>query len=204
MMRAVRGISVVVCDPQRTVAEAVATSLEQLSDVRVRAIETHFVEALHVVNTQRPEVVIVSPDLLRRPLGIVIAAFVYASPRSGFVVITSDPHALPESFDGVIRLLSREYTMADIVDAVHHSAAAIRAGARSTVRSFECLDGGVAARLTARERQVLECLVEGLDPTDIGRRLRIKTSTARTHMKNLYQRLAVHSAAEAVALVRIP
>jgi DNA-binding NarL/FixJ family response regulator len=201
-MHCVTGLSIVVCDPLRTVGEAMATGLGRLDGARVRAVETRLVEALHSVATVRPDVTVVGPDLFGRPLGTVVAAFVHASTRSGLVVITTDTRTLPARLDGMMRLPSEDYTMADLAAAVRTTVEAVRADGPRTADAFDHLDGGVAARLTVRERQILECLVEGLDPAGIGRRLSITTSTARTHIKHLCHRLGVHSAASAVCLIR--
>jgi DNA-binding NarL/FixJ family response regulator len=56
------------------------------------------------------------------------------------------------------------------------------------------------AVLTAREREVLDCMLQGLAPADIATRLRLSINTVRTHTQNLIVKLNVHSAMEAVAL----
>ncbi|TDO34231.1 DNA-binding NarL/FixJ family response regulator [Kribbella sp. VKM Ac-2527] len=201
-MHSVTGPSIVVCDPHRTVGEAVAVGLARLAGASVLTVETHFVEALHTVATRQPDAIVVEPDLLGRPLGTVVAAFVNASSRSGLVVITADTNTLPARLDRMIRLVSDDYTMDGLIAAVRAAVTAGHTGGRQASGVFDQLDGGVASRLTARERQVLECLAEGCDPAAIARRLSITTSTARTHVKNLCHRLGVHSAAEAVTLIR--
>jgi DNA-binding NarL/FixJ family response regulator len=55
--------------------------------------------------------------------------------------------------------------------------------------------------LTAREREVLGYLVEGLSRREIAARLRVSTNTVRTHTQNLMAKLDVHTSLEAVALV---
>jgi DNA-binding NarL/FixJ family response regulator len=54
--------------------------------------------------------------------------------------------------------------------------------------------------LTARERQVLACLVDGLDRRRIAEVLVLSTNTVRTHVRNVLRKLDVHSSVEAVAL----
>lgn len=56
--------------------------------------------------------------------------------------------------------------------------------------------------LTAREREILECMVGGMDRAAIARELFLSTNTVRTHTRNLLAKLAVHSSLEAVALAR--
>ncbi|MCH7638505.1 MAG: response regulator transcription factor [Bacteroidetes bacterium] len=52
--------------------------------------------------------------------------------------------------------------------------------------------------ITAREREVLDLIVEGLIEDAIADRLLISPHTVRGHIKNLYEKLQVHSRAEVV------
>ena len=54
-------------------------------------------------------------------------------------------------------------------------------------------------QLTARERQVLTLLSEGLGPVEIGRKLLIRPKTVGTHVEHIYAKLDVHTRAQAVA-----
>lgn len=56
------------------------------------------------------------------------------------------------------------------------------------------------ARLTARERQVLALMGEGLDPQAIAQRLVISHHTARGHVKNIMMKLSAHTQLEAVVI----
>jgi DNA-binding NarL/FixJ family response regulator len=56
------------------------------------------------------------------------------------------------------------------------------------------------ARLTARERQVLALMGEGLDPQAIAHRLVVSRHTARGHVKNILMKLGAHSQLEAVVI----
>jgi DNA-binding NarL/FixJ family response regulator len=62
--------------------------------------------------------------------------------------------------------------------------------------------GEMLAALTPREREVLACLAEGTGRRDMAGHLRMSPNTVRTHLQNLISKLGVHSALEAVALVR--
>lgn len=58
---------------------------------------------------------------------------------------------------------------------------------------------GAGVRLTRREREVLQRLAEGLGPSDIGRELGISAKTVATHIEHIYEKLGVHTRAQAVA-----
>ncbi len=53
--------------------------------------------------------------------------------------------------------------------------------------------------LTAREQEVLQCLVRGLSYKQVADHLEMSVETVRTHIRAIYKKLHVHSAAEAVA-----
>ena len=56
--------------------------------------------------------------------------------------------------------------------------------------------------LTAREREVLECVAQGLDNHQIASRLKISEKTVRNHVSIMFGKLSVASRAQAVALAR--
>ena len=60
----------------------------------------------------------------------------------------------------------------------------------------------VASNLTDREREVLQAIVAGLSNKEIESSLFISKNTVRTHIKNLYSKLAVTSRTQAVAVAR--
>ncbi|HEX2979134.1 MAG TPA: response regulator transcription factor, partial [Anaerolineaceae bacterium] len=66
----------------------------------------------------------------------------------------------------------------------------------------ELPDGGdtPAVDLSEREHDVLRLLAEGLDNPRIAETLSIAEGTVKNHVTNIYEKLGVHSRAEAVAL----
>jgi PAS domain S-box-containing protein len=65
----------------------------------------------------------------------------------------------------------------------------------ATDRRDDCLDV-----LTAREREVLDLLAQGLDGPGIAERLFLSQATVRNHIQHILTKLDVHSRVEAVAL----
>jgi DNA-binding NarL/FixJ family response regulator len=60
-----------------------------------------------------------------------------------------------------------------------------------------------AGRLTAREREILALIDDGMSNKEIARRLSIEVRTVKNHVHNLLEKLQVHRRGEAAALLRI-
>jgi DNA-binding NarL/FixJ family response regulator len=60
----------------------------------------------------------------------------------------------------------------------------------------------VLNRLTPRERDVLQCLVDGLNRQEIAQHLFLSPNTVRTHVQHLLRKLGVHSSLTAAAIAR--
>ena len=56
------------------------------------------------------------------------------------------------------------------------------------------------ARLTRREREVLQLLADGADTEEIASRLTVSVTTVRNHIQNILDKLGVHSRLEAAVL----
>jgi DNA-binding NarL/FixJ family response regulator len=63
------------------------------------------------------------------------------------------------------------------------------------------LDPAFAA-LSAREREVLALMADGLSNTDIAERLQISEKTVRTHASNVFDKLGLWSRAQAIVFAR--
>jgi DNA-binding CsgD family transcriptional regulator len=57
--------------------------------------------------------------------------------------------------------------------------------------------------LTAREREVMRCVAEGLPTNEIARKLWIQPGTARKHLEHVYGKLGVRSRTAALAKLRV-
>ncbi len=59
-----------------------------------------------------------------------------------------------------------------------------------------------SARLTAREREILDLIDQGLSNKEVARRLCIEVRTVKNHVHNILDKLNVHRRGEAAALMR--
>jgi DNA-binding NarL/FixJ family response regulator len=78
---------------------------------------------------------------------------------------------------------------------------------REAILEFMQLDAAAAepsvfASLSARERQILALIAEGLANTDIADRLSISEKTVRNHTSNIFDKLGVWSRAQAIVFAR--
>ena len=120
-----------------------------------------------------------------------------AAGASGYLVKNVPPSKLLEAIDEVVR------------------GGAPMSGpiARLVVRNFREAPppvpsdaGGLdqEARPTAREREILDLIAQGLRTKEIGTRLGISPQTVQTHVRNIYEKLHVRSRTEAVLRMRRP
>lgn len=54
-------------------------------------------------------------------------------------------------------------------------------------------DATDAVRMSKREREVIDLIIEGLSNKEIAQRLRIATNTVKTHVHNILEKLVLHS-----------
>lgn len=111
--------------------------------------------------------------------------------ESGAAGVLHKSAGMDEIIDAVRRLESGEtlLPLEDIVELLRF------AGAR---KEEEYEASRAIARLTNREREVLETLAEGLDAEQIAGRLHISAKTERNHVANILAKLGVHSRLQAL------
>jgi len=91
----------------------------------------------------------------------------------------------------------------DAIHEVHGGGAPMSASvARQVIRTFR--HSPEHESLSAREREVLDALIGGQTYRQIAESLFISVNTVAFHVKQIYQKLHIHSRAEAAALGRVP
>ena len=76
-------------------------------------------------------------------------------------------------------------------------AAEVQAGLAAQIQQRERVGGAV--RLSKREGEVLGLIAEGLSAPEIGERISVSTTTVKSHLSSLYEKLGVSDRAAAVA-----
>jgi DNA-binding NarL/FixJ family response regulator len=189
-------IRVAIADDHRVVRVGLEQLLATFDDIELCAMATGGEEAIAVAEEARPDVLLLDlsmPDLDGVEATRRIAS---VSPETRVVVFTSfsDQQRIVAALDaGAIGYLLKDAEPAEIHAAL---VAAARGEAPLDPRAAAALLADRAARplalgLTAREREVLVLVVEGLANKQIARRLGISEKTVKGHLTNLFQRIGV-------------
>lgn len=202
---------VLIVDDHLLFAEALAARLSGEPDLVVLPIAGDTRRALALLATERPDVVVL--DLvLRDESGLDLLDRIHErDPNIRVVMLT----AVIDT-DMVVRALRRgaiawlpKTERAELVTSVIRGAAG-RGGWIPPAILGDVLRRLVGApadgeetlldRLTRREAEVLQCMVDGRSRAEIAAELGLSSNTVRTHVQNLLAKLGTHSALEAITV----
>ena len=196
-------VRVLVADDHPIFREGVARAVTARDGLELVAQCARGDEALDRINELRPDVAVLD---YRMP-GLSADKIVSEVPEGVRVLVLS---AVTEPSDvvavleaGAAGYLSKDVDRAVIVEAVERIAAGgtvlgheVQPAVLHHVRSASA---AASSPLSAREQEVLTLLAEGLSAPQIAERLIVSTTTVKTHLKNLYEKLGVGDRAAAVA-----
>ena len=204
-------ISVLIVDDHQTFAEALRSLLSREADLHPVWIARSVPEARVLLGRYQPAVVVLDL-LLADGSGLQVVDHVREESAGSRMLVltgfTSLEPAVAALQRGVLGWLPKTVDPDRLV-------AAIRGVARGEAWLSPDLLGDVLPRLVAqpgiaphdplasltpREREVLQCMVDGLSRGEIASRLYLSANTVRTHTQNLLAKLGVHSTLESVAL----
>ncbi len=207
-------ITVLVVDDHALFRAGMNAVLSAFEDVDVVGEASTGEEALELVGTLRPEVVLM--DLRMPGIGglAATARLTDQHPDVAVIVLTMSEDA--DSVFAALRAGARGYLLkeSDAAD-VHRTITAVARGeavfgarvAEQVVGFFASTGAGQAGpqafpELTAREREVLELMARGLDNASIARRLFLSEKTVRNRVSDVLAKLRARTRAEAVARAR--
>jgi DNA-binding NarL/FixJ family response regulator len=189
-------IRVVIADDHRVVRVGLEQLLQTFDDVEFLGAGAGGEEAVALCTEHRPDVLLLDlsmPDVD----GIEVTKRLReASPDTKVVVFTSfsDRERIVQALDaGAVGYLLKDAEPEELHAAVQ---AASRGEAPITPRAAAALladrrERPAEVALTAREREVLALVVEGLANKQIARRMGISEKTVKGHLTNLFQRIGV-------------
>jgi DNA-binding NarL/FixJ family response regulator len=109
--------------------------------------------------------------------------------------------AIKNGADGYILKKSSPNKILDAIQQVNDGGAALTPMVAKQVMAFlkpETAKSGAASILTAREKEILQLITQGMTNELIAAQLFISVQTVRNHIKNIYDKLQVHSRAQVV------
>ncbi|MFF3566229.1 response regulator [Nocardia jiangxiensis] len=199
-------ISVVVADDQTTVRDGLSTVLSLLPDVEVVGEARDGAEAVELVRTLSPQVVLM--DLRMPGVDGVAATTAITAAHPGTAVLVLTTYADDASIAGALRAGARGYLTkdagrAEIAAAVRsvasgHTTLAADVGAR-LVSALGAATQPARADLTDRELDVLRLMAQGRNNAEIAAELYIGLSTVKSHINSLFAKLDVRDRGQAIA-----
>jgi two-component system, NarL family, nitrate/nitrite response regulator NarL len=208
-----RPIALVLIDDNRLLREGIVAMVRSQQGFKVLAASADAVEALKKVREAKPDIVLVDFGLEDHD-SLSLTATVHAEvPEARVIVMGLLP--LQEDVANYVRAGASGFIMKDAsFDEFFATIRAVANGAQvlpsqltnslfsqivrnvAVTKEPRLLD---AVRLTAREKQVIDLLGEGLSNKEISSRLNIAVHTVKSHVHNVLEKLALHSRLEVAA-----
>jgi two-component system, NarL family, response regulator LiaR len=199
-------IRILLVDDHAVVRSGLSTFLLVNKDMELVAEATDGAEAIQMTSLHEPDVILM--DLMMPGLdGVAATREIHQKyPQIKIIALTSfsEQNLVQGALQaGAIGYLQKNITAVELANAIRSAYAgrmtlsheAAQALAQSVTQSH--LPGN---DLTERERDVLRCMVKGMNNNEIAEKLVISLGTVKYHVSNIFQKLGVDSRVEAVKL----
>jgi two-component system nitrate/nitrite response regulator NarL len=203
-------------DDHLMITEALAARLSTAMDLWVAGrCTTADPNLFDIVRGLRPDVIVIEVAPFGHEIADMLAKLMAARPEARVIVLTSDhdtAHAVEAARAGVAAWVAKEQGAADLEAALRgvikgeswfppHMLGDILRELRADARRAGQADDSLGM-LSKREREVLLAMMDGKRSGQIAADLTISADTVRTHIRNLFAKLDVHSRLEAVRVAR--
>lgn len=202
-----RTVRVVIVDDHLLVADSIAAALDAQEDLTVVEVANTCAQGLAAVGRHNPDVLLLDqrlPDGLGTDL---LPTLLDRCPAMKVLLVTASDSddVLTRAIEaGAAGFIPKGERAANLVRAVR---AAADDEAVITVETMRRVMGRMGRRghkagddLTAREREVLQLLIDGKSTAGLAAALVVSQATARNHVQSIMRKLGAHSRLEAVAI----
>jgi len=201
-------IRVCLVEDQALVRQGLKSLLALTSDVSVIAEAADGHDAIDVITTTRPDVIVLDVRLPDRSGIDVVTELAHRGSLPPTLLLTTfdDDEALIRGIRaGAKGFLLKDVTLEQLADAIrtlaaggsmiHPAASARLAQARLTP---ECADEWIPDTLTRRELEVLRLMAAGLSNREIGQTLQMVEGTVKNHVSTILSKLGARDRTRAV------
>lgn len=203
-------MNVLIVDDHLMFGEALRVLLEAEADVEEVGVAGTAELALEMVERSCPDVILMDVDLPGMN-GIDATRHVLSRCRDAHVVIISalqDPQLMARAVDaGSSGFVAKSRAADELVHVIRTAAAGDivlpEARAADILRDLQAMrrrtvSQGPPARLTDREREVLQVFADGLSTHDVAQQLFISERTVQSHLRSILSKLDLSSKLQAV------
>jgi two-component system NarL family response regulator len=205
-------IRVVICDDHALFRRGLMMTLEDEPGVEVVAEAENGREAIEMTETYAPDVVLMDVRMPRLG-GIEATRQISESHPSARIIMLTVSDAEDDLFEavkaGANGYLLKEISIEEVADAIRavvsgHSllsplmAAKLLAEFGEMAKRADQPPNVPAPKLTARELEVLRLVADGMSNKEVAAELEISENTVKNHVRNILEKLHLHSRMEAV------
>jgi DNA-binding NarL/FixJ family response regulator len=199
--------SVAVVEDNRLLCDGIVAILDRQPDLAVVAVAQDASTALLLVPETRPRVVLVDAVLGDHDSHLLVEDILEVAPEARIIVMDLLP--VPEDVMDFIRRGASGFVVKDAtVDELVHAIRSVARGTEvlppvltDTLLSYiaHLAAGRPAAgtrravRMTAREREIIDLIADGLSNKEIAQQVHLTTHTVKSHVHNILEKLALHS-----------
>lgn len=202
-------IRVAIADDHTMIRSGLRLFLMAFEDLKMVGEAANGEEAIQICAREKPDVVLM--DLIMPVMDGIRATREIRSrfPKTQVVGLTSfsESELIQEMLDaGAISFLMKNVSAAELAEAIRSARegkSTISADVQNTIRSKPQASKRMGRKnrynLSAREEEVLACMVAGMSNADIAQELVISLSTAKYHVSSILSKLGASSRAEVVS-----
>ena len=197
-------IKLIIVDDHAVVRSGLSKFLKVNKDLHLVAEASDGAEAIKMVSLYKPDVVLM--DLMMPGMdGVAATREIHLKyPKVKVIALTSfsEQNMVQGALQaGAIGYLQKNVTAAELGNAIRSAYAGrmtLSQEAAQVLAQTAAQPQIPGNQLTDREREVLKCMVDGLNNNEVAERLVISLGTVKFHISNIFQKLGVDSRVEAV------
>ena len=199
-------IRVMLVDDHTMVRHGLATFLKVFDDLELAGEAESGEAAIQLCAEIKPDVILMDMVLPLMDGTTTTRTIRKQFPQVQVVILTSfkDGELIKNALGaGAIGYLLKDVSadeLAQAIRAAHAGRATLSAEVAQALVQTTAQPPAPGLDLTAREREVLALLVDGLNNSQIAKKLTVSPSTIKSHVSNILSKLGVSSRTEAVAL----